>query len=141
MDSTTPSELVCEFVVLGVPISAQTHNNGAKVAWMTSVADAARDAWGPRGPLSDDLAAFVTYYGVGGWHLDLDNMAKPILDAVTGVVWSDDKQLVDIHPARRELDGLYYLRGISEALAKGFVSDGAFVHMKITTPPDRRRLS
>ena len=49
----------------------------------------------------------ITYYKPGSWHLDLDNMAKPILDAMTGIVWEDDKQLTDLYSARRSLDGAY----------------------------------
>ena len=29
--------------------------------------------------------------------LDVDNMLKPILDAMIGVVYQDDKQLTDLH--------------------------------------------
>jgi crossover junction endodeoxyribonuclease RusA len=88
-------------------------------------------------PVDVELAVYVTYFHPGGWKLDLDNMVKPIVDAVTGVVWVDDKQLVDLHPARRDLDGRYEVRGISMVVAEGFASGEPFVHIKVTAPPDR----
>jgi crossover junction endodeoxyribonuclease RusA len=137
MASAEPGELLCEFVVIGgVPISAQSSNKIREQAWMDEVKSAAQGSWVDP-PIDGEVAVFVTYFHPGAWKLDLDNMAKPIIDAITGVVWVDDKQLVDLHPARRDLDGRYKVSGISMVVAEGFASGEPFVHVKITTPPDQ----
>lgn len=120
----------------GVPISAQTSNKARKQAWMSAVTAAAHDVWLEQ-PLDFELAVDVTYFEPGGWKLDLDNMVKPILDAITGVIWIDDKQLVDIHPARRDLDGYYRIKGMSPIVAQGFVAGEPFIHVKVMMPPDQ----
>lgn len=136
MDRPTPDDLICEFIVPGVPISAQTSNKARKQEWMEAVTAAAQGVW-LESPLDVELAVSVTYFEPGTWKLDLDNMVKPILDAITGVVWIDDKQLVDIHPARRDLDGYYRIKGISPVVAEGFIAGEPFIHVKVTTPPDQ----
>lgn len=47
---------------------------------------------------------FATYRGrvavqlmfVGVWKQDADNLAKPVLDALTGLAWVDDRQVTDL---------------------------------------------
>lgn len=131
-----PDGLLCEFIVPGVPISAQTSNKARKQEWTAAVTAAAQGAW-LKPPLDTKLAVSVTYFEPGTWKLDLDNMVKPILDAITGVVWIDDKQLVDIHPARRDLDGYFRIKGMSPVVAEGFIAGEPFIHVKVTTPPDQ----
>lgn len=36
--------------------------------------------------------------------IDIDNMCKLVLDALNGVLWRDDKQVVDLHAKRRFSD-------------------------------------
>jgi Holliday junction resolvase RusA-like endonuclease len=33
--------------------------------------------------------------------VDLDNLSKAILDACNGIVWVDDKQIIDLHLTKR----------------------------------------
>jgi Holliday junction resolvase RusA-like endonuclease len=77
VESPTPDDLLCEFTVAGVPISAQTSNKTRKQAWMAAVTAAAQAVW-LNPPLDVQLAVNVTYFEPGSWKLDLDNMVKPI---------------------------------------------------------------
>lgn len=72
--------------------------------------------------------------------LDVDNMIKPIQDALCGVVYADDSQVADTHGSRRDLNGKYQLRGLTSALAEGFLTGGPFVHIKVTPAPDPSEL-
>ncbi|MFC7724166.1 RusA family crossover junction endodeoxyribonuclease [Nocardioides sp. GCM10028917] len=127
---------IVEFVVPGRPISAQAKNSTLKKDWQDDVAAAASAAFGSAPPEPGALAVVIAYYEPGKWQLDLDNMAKPILDAMTGIVWKDDKQLTDVYCARRNLGGAYIVQGMSSVLAPAFVHGSQFVHIRVVTPPD-----
>jgi Holliday junction resolvase RusA-like endonuclease len=128
--------LPLEFLVPGVPVSAQTRRRLLKDQWMESVRASASVAWGSAGPVGDELAVALTLYARAGWRLDLDNMAKPILDAMTSLVWDDDRQIVSLYAHRRDLGGPLIVAGVSPVLAQGFVSNSPFVHVRVTEPPD-----
>ncbi len=85
-----------EFVIDGPPMSAQSHNRKRLEEWKLKVAAAAAQLW--TGPVFHaKLRVVVTYYhdreSAG---LDADNMIKPILDALIGVVYDDDRQATHI---------------------------------------------
>ena len=109
--------------------------------WKAAVAAAARAAWPTEDPpLIDKLQIRITCYHDDAPPLDADNMIKPIQDALIGIVYEDDRQLLDTHGALRDVNGQYWVRGVSTALGEGFHSDGPFVHIRIDTPPELGRL-
>lgn len=48
--------------------------------------------------------------------LDLDNIIKPILDALNGVICIDDFQVANISAAKRDRSGTLILEGASPAI-------------------------
>ncbi len=138
--SPAPRQVLLEFLVPDVPVSAQSRNRAKLQQWVSQVSAAATTAWGAKAPLTDSVAVTLTLYALGGWRLDLDNMSKPILDAMTDVVWLDDKQVVDLNAYRRDLDGAFVVRGISSVLAGGFVAGAPFLHVAVFVPSDPTRL-
>lgn len=84
------------FVVRGVPISMQASAR-SKERWRASVRDAAAAklaqghwAWSGR------LRVVILSYSIGPTSLDVDNIAKPVLDALTGLLWIDDGQIDEL---------------------------------------------
>jgi len=67
-------------------------------------------------------------------------MLKPIQDALIGIVYLDDGQLIDIHGYLRDVNAQYEVRGMTPAQADGFVSNKAFVHIRLELPPSAGRL-
>jgi crossover junction endodeoxyribonuclease RusA len=122
-----------DFVVLGVPKSAQASWTSVQ-RWIEQVRVAAETAW-PVGeaPLGQEVQIHITYYHDGA-PLDVDNMLRPIQDALIGVVYQDDKQLTDTHGHLRDLNGRYQVRGMTPAQARGFTSGGPFVHVRVELP-------
>lgn len=131
-------QLPWDFVALGVPKSVQASGT-SKVRWKAEVALAAKAAWGADPPLDVEVLLQLTYFHESA-PLDVDNMIKPIQDALNGIVYVDDKQVARVVSGRADLDGPYRVRGLSEALASGFVSDGPFVHVKVEPAPDAQEL-
>lgn len=82
----------------------------------------------------------VTCYHDSAPPLDVDNMLKPIQDALIGIVYVDDGQLVDIGGHHRDVNDRYEVRGMTPAQADGFVSGEAFVHIRVELPSPAGRL-
>jgi crossover junction endodeoxyribonuclease RusA len=131
-------QLPWDFIALGVPISVQASGT-SKSRWKGEVAAAAQAAWGADPPLDVEVLLRITYFHESS-PLDVDNMIKPIQDALNGIVYVDDKQVAKVVSGRSNLDGSFRVRGLSEALALGFVSDGPFVHVKVEPAPDAQEL-
>ena len=127
-----------EFIVQGPPRSAQTHSPAALRKWKNNVIDAATHCI-PAGAVvvTERIRLRVAYYHDGlAAGLDLDNMAKPIQDALNGVVYEDDSQIVDSTLRATSIDGPYKIRGMSMVLAEGFHQGKEFLHVVIEPAPN-----
>lgn len=135
--------LPVEFCVPGTPVSGEA-GRASKDAWKEHVAGSARGAVAPDGWLhTGPLAALLIYFhfdGAGG--IDADNMAKPILDALSGVIFQDDRQIEDLRVRRTELPDDYPGSGASPVLTKGLENslseEKGFVYIRIEGPPDHK---
>lgn len=129
-----------DFVVAGVPVSVQSKNGRRKSQWKAAVAAEASAAW-PVGldPLTQKLQIHITYFHDDA-PLDVDNQLKLIQDALCGIVYVDDNQLVDVHGHLRDINASYRPRGITLAQGRGFSFDGPFVHVRVEAPGDSEEL-
>lgn len=127
-------DLPWDFVVIGVPRSVQARPRKLIERWKSEVRAAAKAKW-PSGqaPLSCKLQIHVTYFHEAA-PLDVDNMLKPIQDALIGLVYDDDNQLTDTHGHLRSLTGLFKLQGVTSAHVEGIQSRRPFVHVRIELP-------
>lgn len=120
-----------DFVIEGPPVSHQTRNRARLQAWKQAVTNAARGYW-PAGdaPSPDELTIVVTnFYETAA--PDVDNIVKPIQDALNGLVYNDDTQITDCHTRKRKIDGAFKVKGLSRALADGFVNYKDFIHVRV----------
>jgi crossover junction endodeoxyribonuclease RusA len=126
-------------VVRGVPASVQS-KSATRARWKAAVVTAATQVW-PAGepPLSVPVQVTITYFYEGD-ALDVDNMLKPIQDALIGIALEDDKFVTDVRGSKRDLAHAFIVKGMSRALADGFISDEPFVHIKIDLAPDHKEL-
>lgn len=119
----------------GKPVIAMRPASKKTRPWMNLVAETAVHAWGPRDTwvLDGPVIARVTFYvprpathysarpGPAGERVlkpsapvfpstpgpDLDKAARSTLDALKGIVFTNDRRIVDLH-ARREWGGSHY---------------------------------
>jgi crossover junction endodeoxyribonuclease RusA len=84
-----------EFTISGPPVSAQTRNCPRLQHWKQEVRAAAQ-ARVPAGaqPTTDTVQVTITYYYEGDTP-DVDNIIKPIQDALVGVVFVDEARFHD----------------------------------------------
>lgn len=125
-----------EFVVFGVPISNQSSGSAALRAWRESVAAQARANW-PGTPLAGLLKAVLINFHAGEKpSLDLDNMFKPILDVMRGVVYEDDREIRQAVLTHVPIDAPFRIVGVSKLIVAGVNSGGNFVYVRVEDAAD-----
>lgn len=132
--------LPVDFVVLGVPVSHQTQNKRRLRGWRLKVEAQATATMSGATPTIDDVEVTIVYYHGSDDPPDVDNIIKPIQDALCGTVIQDDAQVQDVRSARRSLDGVFRVNGMSRALANGFVAGRDFIHVRISAAPAQEDL-
>lgn len=68
---------------------------------------------------------------------DLDNLAKPILDGLKGLVFADDEQVTDLILRKRKLATGIRVGNPSASLARGFDLGVSFLHVLVEEAPDQ----
>lgn len=128
-----------EFTIKGPPVSHQTKNRKRLQQWKASVTVAATAAWSHAAPVADEVAVTITYYYEDS-SPDVDNIIKPIQDALIGVVFNDDDQVVDTKSRKRLINGSFRIRGASAVLLSAFADGDDFLHIKVDEAPDMEEL-
>lgn len=120
-----------EFVIDGPPMSAQSHNLARLSAWKASVAATAAARW-IGSPFPAKVRVVVTYYHEGEIaRLDSDNMVKPILDALIGIAYTDDRQASEVVIRMIPLDGDSAVPTVASVVAERLARPGEFLHVKV----------
>lgn len=127
-----------EFTIDGPPVSLNAKTS-SKNKWIGVVNKAAASSWKPRPEVDRELALAVAinYFCYDAWpdrrhSLDVDNVPKFIIDGLKGVVFTDDKQIVDVECYRRNLyDDLRLVDPISRLVTHVSGTD-PFLHIWIT---------
>jgi len=73
----------------------------------------------------------ITYF-FDGASLDVDNIPKPILDAMKGVVYSDDSEVTDLLCRKRDLSGDLRIPHPSALLLEALGRSEQFIHIMVT---------
>jgi hypothetical protein len=120
-----------EFIIEGPPVSLQTKNRARLRDWKLKVSATAKKKI-PDGtdPVTDDVTFQVTYY-FEYESPDVDNIIKPIQDALVGLVYIDDKQVAETSSRKRDINGAYKIRGASPVLIEGFIKGTDFLHIVV----------
>ena len=120
-----------EFNVDGPPVSQQARRPERLTAWKMSVKAKAREGWAKNTPaVEQEISIEITHFFEGA-PADVDNIPKPILDAIKGVVYVDDQQVTDLVCRRRPLGGPHKVDPVSRMLAEGLAEGREFVHIRI----------
>ena len=86
-----PFELIME----QAPVSSQTRRRQRFHEWRQDLERAARLVWDTEVPVAVPVLVTITYF-FDGTPVDVDNIPKPILDALKGLVFRDDSQVYDL---------------------------------------------
>src|SRR5277367_6140702 len=87
-------EFPLEFIVLGTPVSLQAKRRESLEEWKARVIEASRAVL-PEGHFATDDPLAITLYYFPGSEMqgDIDNIVKPILDALQRHIYLDDRQI------------------------------------------------
>ncbi len=114
-------------MVMGTPLSQGASPKGKRV-WKAhvAVAAAAGAVCGYLCPLSVTVAYFCPKLGV-----DIDNILKPILDAMKGVLYQDDRQIVHVESIAIEFGEAARIRDTTAAIAQGLATGTDFILVRL----------
>ena len=68
---------------------------------------------------------------------DVDNITKPILDALTGLIYIDDSQVSDLVCRKRDLNSNLRFQNLSVLLSTRLGVSGQFLYINIKDAPSQ----
>ena len=89
------------------------------------------EVWGAEAPFAGEVMVGITYY-FKGESLDVDNMPKPILDALKGLVYADDCEITDLVCRKRDRDRDLKFENPSPVLVEALGRSEQFLHIIVT---------
>ena len=129
--------ILLDFTIAGVPISAQTKSPKARRNWRNRIRATARaESASESSIVADEVSIFIIYFYEGDTDIDVDNVPKLILDALSGVVYLDDMQVSQVITRKTPLAGGLVIDGPSPSLAAALDVGGDFVYVIVNGPPD-----
>jgi len=95
-------------------------------------------------PTDQDLAVLIIYFYQGETTLDIDNIAKSLLDGLKGVVFRDDQQVSELRARKTAFGVGLSLTGASlyllEAIERMSQTSSDFVYVRVDLAPDHGRI-
>ncbi len=129
-----------EFVVAGSPVSQQTRRKELLREWMQTVQQVARQGWVAEPPLAGAVAVTITYFYDSDL-LDVDNIPKPVLDALKGIVYDDDRQVSDLLCRKRDLSEELVIQNPSTTLLDSLHDGQPLLHVSVAEATTREIVS
>jgi Endodeoxyribonuclease RusA len=133
-----------EFIVAGAPRSANA-NPRSRRRWRERVARAAGERIQEEGGLTEaDVSVLIIYFYQGETTLDVDNIAKSLLDGLKGVLFRDDQQVSELLIRKSRLSAGLSLTGASiyllDAIERMSEVGSDFVYVRANEAPDHGRI-
>jgi Holliday junction resolvase RusA-like endonuclease len=119
------------------PVSVHKRDRAGYRRWMGEVQTAAARSMGgtPFGSGSR-LTLFYLYHGQA---IDVDNVIKPIADALSGVAYEDDGVLSDVESHRRLLGEPLVVSSLPPLLQRPWLAMRECVYIRVDHPPEIER--
>ena len=94
--------------------------------------NAAERRWDAKSPFVGEVMVTITYF-FSGASLDVDNIPKPILDALKGLVFLDDTQVSDLLCRKRDRMEDLRIQNPSLLLLENLHKSSQFLHVNVAT--------
>lgn len=130
-----------EFIVDGPPVSQQTRRRQRLKDWKRTVRQEAEKYWSSEHKTATGLLMLQITYFYDSVAIDVDNIIKPIQDAIVGLAYVDDNQITDVLVRKRDLSGNFKVENMTSILAEGFARGNEFLHIFVTDAPDQEVLN
>lgn len=121
-----------EFLIPQRPVSLQARRREKLREWQDYVKGEAAKAWPEnQPPLEGDLRVTLVYLADDP-PVDVDNIIKPIQDALVGVVYLDDVSVSDVDSHRRLLSQVIDVTDLPALLVEGVADGEECVYVRVT---------
>ncbi len=125
----------------GPPVSQQARRRERLKAWKTLVRQEAEKYWSDDQKTATGSVMLQITYFYNSDALDVDNIVKPIQDAIIGLAYVDDSQVTDVLVRKRDLLGNFKVENVTSILAEGFGRGNEFLHIVVVDAPDQEVLT
>ncbi|MEH2167020.1 MAG: RusA family crossover junction endodeoxyribonuclease [Nostoc sp.] len=129
-----------EFIVDGPPISQQTRKRGKGNRledWKKTVRQEAEKYWSSEQKTATGWVMLQITYFYDSDQMDVDNIVKPIQDAIKKLAYVDDRQVSDLLVRKRNLLGNFRIEDMTLTLAEGFARGNEFLHIVVIDAPNQ----
>jgi crossover junction endodeoxyribonuclease RusA len=129
-------EFPIEFLVEGTPVSLQTKRPAAKAEWQARVKNASRTVlpdghWATQGR----VAATLFYFPDAEMQGDIDNIVKPILDALGQHIYVDDSQVERVVVQKFEPGSVFPFTAPSSTLEDALSRPKPLLYVRLSNDP------
>lgn len=130
-----------EFIVDGPPVSQQARRRERLNLWKITVREEAEKYWTSEQEITSGAVMLQITYFYDAVKIDVDNIVKPIQDAIIGLAYLDDDQVTDVLVRKRDLSGNFKVENMTSILAEGFTRGNEFLHIVVINDPDQEVLT
>lgn len=128
-----------EFLIPKRPVSHQTKRRRNLQDWKAYVRKEAAKLWNSETPpVSSPSLRFTIVYLCDNSPADIDNIIKPIQDALVGLVFEDDFLVSDVDSHRRPLQEPIDITNLPPLLQSGIIEGNECVYVRVSDAQDLR---
>lgn len=115
------------------PVSLQTKSRKNLQSWKNYIGTEAKKIWGDMPPIEDAALRVTIVYLCDDSPVDVDNIIKPIQDALVDIIFQDDLLVSDVDSHRRFLNEPINLVGLPPLLQEGVIHGKECIYIKVST--------
>jgi crossover junction endodeoxyribonuclease RusA len=125
-----------EFAVEGTPVSLQAKRRDSIARWKSQIVKASQIVL-PPGHFATEAALAITlfYFPAAPMEGDLDNIVKPILDALEKHIYMNDRQIYRILVQKFELTHAFEFASPSPALKEALNTTRPTLYIRLSDDP------
>jgi len=124
-----------ELVVIGRPVSQQARRRERLREWKDRVRTTALRDWSNTRAETAAKVALTLFHLYRDAALDIDNIIKPVQDALVGLAFEDDRQVSDLVVRTRPLGTMFRVESFSAVLAAAIDSGNELIYVRIEAAP------
>jgi crossover junction endodeoxyribonuclease RusA len=129
-------EFPIEFFVKGTPVSLQAKRAQSREEWKVRVKTASNMAIrGPHFVSNERIAVTLYYLPAEPMQGDVDNIVKPILDALSRHIYIDDRQVERIVVQKFEPGNVFSFNRPTQIFTEALAEDRPVLYVRLTNDP------
>jgi crossover junction endodeoxyribonuclease RusA len=124
-------DLLFEILIPRRPVSIQVRDRQSLQVWKDFIYGRARNEWTGT-PYQDPGLRVTLVYLCNDTPADIDNIIKPILDALIGIVYADDSLISDVDSHRRYISQSIDVKNLPPLLIQGIEMEQECVYLRVS---------